>query len=93
MLAGFSASLGVSSYRQLQEDVAAAKAAREKALLDVNARVAQLSQQLEFEEREKERRTKEVKESKGRIKVWVDTLCGTHLSVLHHVHFPMSPRS
>jgi hypothetical protein len=69
VLAGFSASLGVSSYRQLQEEVAAAKAAREKALLDVNARVAQLSQQLEYEEREKERRVKEAKDSKNRFKV------------------------
>lgn len=46
VLASFSASLGVTSYRQLQEQVEAAKAKREEALGAINAKCAQLVQQV-----------------------------------------------
>jgi hypothetical protein len=46
VLASFSASLGVTSYRQLQEQVEVAKAKREEALGAINAKCAQLVQQV-----------------------------------------------
>lgn len=46
VLASFSKSLGVTSYRQLQADVAAAKEKREATLREVNVVVAQLRQQV-----------------------------------------------
>lgn len=46
VLAPFSASLGVSSYRQLQEELEATKKKRAEALETVSQRVAQLGQQV-----------------------------------------------